>query len=71
LVPIYDIFSGRYGDTDVRWIQAVEGLSCAFGRVKELAEGKRGPYFIFDTHSRKVIASVDTTSIESDAERRA
>jgi len=62
LVPTYDIFAGRYGDTDARWIEPVEGLGCAYERIKEIAAKERGPYFILDAHSHKVLASVDTTA---------
>jgi len=71
LVPTYDIFAGRYGDLDVRWIQAVEGLSCANERMKEIAAKQYGPYFIFDAHSHKVLASVDTTMRKADAMKSA
>jgi hypothetical protein len=62
MVPIYDIFAGRYGDTDARWIQAVEGLGAAADQMRRIAKIKRGPYFVFDAHAHKVLASVDTTA---------
>jgi len=62
LVPTYDIFAGRHGDTDARWIEPVEGLGCAYERMKEISAKERGPYFILDAHSHKVLASVDTTA---------
>jgi hypothetical protein len=71
LVPTYDIFAGRYGDTGAPWIEPVEGLGCAYERMKEIAAKERGPYFVFDAHSRKVLASVDTTARESDAAKSA
>jgi hypothetical protein len=62
LVPTYNIFAGRYGDTDAYLIEPVEGLGCAYERMKEIAAKERGPYFILDAHSHKVLASVDTTA---------
>jgi len=67
LVPQYDIFAGRYGDPDVRWIQAVEGLGAACEQMHGIAKTKRGPYFVFDVRSRAVLASVDTTVLNEQA----
>ena len=64
LVPTYDIFAGRYGDTDARWIEPVEGLGCAYERMKEIAAKEPGPYFLFDPSSHRVLASVDTTAYQ-------
>jgi len=71
LVPTYDIFAGRYGDTDVRWIQAVEGLGAAYEQMKEIAANQSGPYFVFDAHAHKVLASVDTAAISRKAAKSA
>jgi len=61
LVSTYDIFAGRYGDTNTRWIEPILGLGCAYERMKEIASKEPGPYFVFDAYSRKVLASADTT----------
>lgn len=61
LIPTYDIFAGRYGETGIRWIACVEGLVEASERMKRLAAENPGPYFIFDVSSRALLASVDTS----------
>ena len=64
LVSTYDIFAGRYGDTDAYLIEPVEGLGCAYERMKEIAAKEPGPYFLFDPSSHRVLASVDTTAYQ-------
>jgi hypothetical protein len=59
-VPTYDIFSGA-GYQDARWLEAVEGLAAACERMKYLAEQIPGPYFVFSTESKGILATVDTT----------
>jgi hypothetical protein len=71
LVPTYNIFAGRYGDTDAYLIEPVEGLGCAYERMKEIAAKERGPYFIFEAHSHRVLASVDTTASKCDSAKSA
>jgi len=61
LVPTYDIFAGRHGDAGVRWIEPIQGLGCAYERMKEIAAKERGPYFIFDANLHKALASIVTT----------
>jgi len=39
--------------------------------MKEIAAKERGPYFIFDAQSHKVLASIDTTALKSDAAKSA
>jgi len=70
MVPTYDIFAGRYGDTNVRWIEAVQGLGAANEQMKELAAKKPGPYFVFEAHTHMMLASVDTTLPEQRAAKK-
>ena len=50
------------GNEQGHHIEPVEGLGCAYERMKEISAKERGPYFILDAHSHKVLASVDTTA---------
>lgn len=61
MVPTYEIFRGRHGENNVRWIEPVEGLGPANERMKELAAKQPGPYFVFSVVSHSVVASLDTT----------
>lgn len=63
-VPTYDIFSGC-GYQDAKWLEAVEGLSAATERMKHLAEQVPGPYFVFSTEAKAILASVNTTKPRS------
>lgn len=69
-VPTYDIFSGS-GYQDAKWLEAVEGLSAACERMKRLAEQMPGPYFVFSTDSKSILASVNTTQPRANNERAA
>jgi hypothetical protein len=69
-VPTYDIFSGA-GYQDAKWLEAVEGLSAACERMKHLAEQMPGPYFVFSTDSKAILASVNTTKPRATKERAA
>jgi len=60
-VPQFDIFSGAI-DKNALWLEAVDGLGAAFGRMKELASATPGAYFIFRTRTRQVLASIDTAA---------
>jgi hypothetical protein len=60
-MPIFDIFSGQFGDKNAVWIEAVEGLGSAADRMKQLAAGKPGPYFVFSTEKGAVVAAIDTS----------
>jgi len=37
VIPSFDIFRGRFGDKDVVWIEAVEGLATARERMEHFA----------------------------------
>jgi hypothetical protein len=58
--PRFDIFSGS-PDNDAMWIEAVSGLAKARERMEELAQQVPGRYFVFATHSRSLLATIDTT----------
>jgi len=60
-IPQYDIFSGA-SDKSALWLEAVDGLGNALGRMKELASATPGAYFVFSTRTRQVLASIDTTT---------
>ena len=62
-VPKFDIFHGRYGETDAVWVEAVEGLAFACQRMYALATERPGPYFVFSTASHEVLDSMDTTPL--------
>jgi hypothetical protein len=67
-VPQYDIFSGKV-DEDAIWLEAVEGLGAANERMKEHAQRRPGPYFVFCQRTHAVLARIDT-SVSSDAQRK-
>jgi hypothetical protein len=58
-VPLYDVFSG-HEHGDAIWLDAVEGLSNAAARMKQLAADKPGAYFVFSHETWRVVASIDT-----------
>jgi len=66
-IPRFDVFSGLL-DKDARWIESVEGVCAAYERIKELAAATPGPYFVFDTVSNKVLAKIDNTQPNPEAE---
>jgi hypothetical protein len=59
---MFDIFSGRFGDKGALWIEAVAGLGKAADRMKQLAAGKPGPYFVFSTEDGTVMATIDSSA---------
>jgi L-amino acid N-acyltransferase YncA len=61
--PMYDIFSGRFPNANVLWLQSVVGLAAARERMQTLAAQKPGPYFVFCTSSHAIVASVDSTRV--------
>jgi hypothetical protein len=56
----FDIFQGHV-DRDPIWVEVVDGLGCAFERIKELAAEKPAHYFVKSLNTHKVLASVDST----------
>lgn len=61
-VSMFDIFSGRFGDGNAMWVQAVEGLGNAADRMKQLAAESPGPYFVYSTQQRIVVARIDSST---------
>jgi hypothetical protein len=61
IIPAFDIFSGRFDEKDVVWLGAVERLADARARMLNLAAKQPGAYFVFNSDSHTVVASVDTS----------
>ena len=59
-IPKYEIFSG-HNYRDAHWVESVEGMGAASNRMKQLAVEMPGPYFVFSTQARNILASIDTT----------
>lgn len=55
----YDLFSGA-PDDDVLWLEVIDGLNNAIARMKQRAQERPGRYFVYNTDSQTVIASIDT-----------
>lgn len=60
-IPAFDIFGGHFGEKDVLWLGAVERLADAHARMLNLAEKQPGAYFVFNSDSQTLVASVDTS----------
>ena len=60
-IPAFDIFSGRFNEKDVVWLGAVGRLDDARARMLNLAAKQPGAYFVFNSGSQTVAASVDTS----------
>ena len=60
-LPVFDIFSGRFGEKDAIWLGAAEGLAEASGAMLRFAAKSPGAYFVSSSDGRAVVASVDTT----------
>jgi hypothetical protein len=56
----FDIFSGVPA-RDAVWIETVDNINAAQRRMTVLAEKTPGPYFIYSSEARQVVALVDTT----------
>jgi hypothetical protein len=63
MLPVFDIFSGRFGEKDVVWLGATEGLAAARDRMLQFAAKQPGAYFVFSSGSRTVVADVDTSRL--------
>lgn len=59
--PMYQIFSGRFPETDVLWLESVVGFRAARERMQKLAAQKPGSYFVFSTNIHAVLATIDST----------
>ena len=62
-VPVFNIFSGRFGEKDVVWLGAVEGLDAAREGMFRFAENQPGEYFVFRSDSQLIVAAVDTSRL--------
>lgn len=60
MLPKFNIFSGRFSETGVLWLECVEELRGAVDRMKVLAGENPGPYFVLHVDSRQPLASIDT-----------
>jgi hypothetical protein len=58
--PTFDIFSGT-SDKDARWLESIEGLSKALGRIESLAEIRPGTYFLYDPANHSILAKTAST----------
>lgn len=63
MVPMFDIFSGRFPERDALCVESVEGLAEAYQRMLCLAAKQPGPYFVFSSYTHKSVACVDTTKL--------
>jgi hypothetical protein len=62
-VAAFDIFSGRFGEKDVIWLGAVEGLDAARDRMLQFAAKQPGAYFVFSSGNQLIVAAVDTSRL--------
>lgn len=60
-IPAFDIFSGRYGEKGVVWLGAVARLDDARTRILNLAAKQPGAYFVFNSDTKTLEASIDTS----------
>jgi hypothetical protein len=60
-IPAFDIFSGRYGEKGVVWLGAVARLEDARTRMLNIAEKQPGAYFVFNSDTKALVASIDTS----------
>ena len=62
-VPTFDIFHGSLNNGAI-WIESAESLDFAVQLMNECAIKRPGPYFVFNLHERKVLATTDTSKAE-------
>ena len=60
-IPAFDIFSGRYGEKGVVWLGAVARFDDARARIFNLAAKQPGAYFVFNSDTKILVASIDTS----------
>jgi hypothetical protein len=65
----FDIFYGAV-DKEPLWIESAENLENAKARMKDLAAEKPGSYFLFSTAYGKVLAVIDTSRKNNEANER-
>jgi hypothetical protein len=62
-IPVFNIFSGRFGEKDVVWLGAAEALGTAREGMLRFAENQPGEYFVFSSDSQLIVAAVDTSRL--------
>jgi hypothetical protein len=55
----FDIFSGS-PDNQPLWLEVTDGLTEATARMEQRASTESGRYFVYDSWSQTVVASIDT-----------
>jgi hypothetical protein len=57
----FDIFSGAPEENGL-WVEAVEGLSSAHQRMRQIAAETPGEYFLLSSTDQSIFTRVDTRS---------
>lgn len=63
MFPTFDIFYGHFEQQDAMWVETLEGLEAAYGKMLQIAADKPGPYFILSSDAQTCAASVDTSTL--------
>jgi hypothetical protein len=58
----YDIYAG-VSDRSAKWLERLDDLGSAETRMKLIATSDPGPYFVFCTKTRRVMAAVNTSVV--------
>jgi hypothetical protein len=61
--PRYHIFSGRFGEKFIQWLESFDRLQHAYDRMEQRAAESHGKYFIFSSHTKGAVASIDTSML--------
>jgi len=69
VILAYQVFFGKFGSANTQWREHVNGLGCAYERMKELAHEKPGSYFIFCPRTHRMLAHIDTSFPAPDRKR--
>jgi hypothetical protein len=59
-IAAFNIFSGRFGEKDVVWVGAEEGLDAARDLMLDVAAEQPNAYFVFRSDNQLIVAEVDT-----------
>lgn len=62
-MPRFDIFAGSI--EILQWVESVANFSIALQRMKSLAEGVPGQYFVYSHADHKIVSSIDTSQVDS------
>jgi hypothetical protein len=62
MIHALDLFMGDSEDRNsVLWLETVEGLTEAQGRLRQIARDRPGqPYFVFDLRTQQVVLRINT-----------